>query len=114
MPWANAGTSAVSLAGALAALDDKAFVKMTRTKTDEVRAMLHTELGKMTVLFTQSSTSFTYYDSTPFGKDVAKACEDANIQGVRTFEQGTGWRRTSIGTMQEMEKFVAVLKKLKG
>jgi histidinol-phosphate aminotransferase len=114
MPWANAGTSAVSLAGALASLDDKAFVKMTRSKTDEVRTMLHEELRKMSIPFTESHTSFIYYDTASMGKDVAKACEEANIQGVRTFEQGTGWRRTSIGTMQEMEKFVAVLKKLKG
>jgi histidinol-phosphate/aromatic aminotransferase/cobyric acid decarboxylase-like protein len=46
--------------------------------------------------------------------DLAKACEAAGIQGVRTFEQGTGWRRTSIGTISEMEKFIGVLKKVRG
>jgi histidinol-phosphate aminotransferase len=114
MPWANAGTSAVSLAAAMAALDDAAFTKMTRQKTDEVRIMVHAELQKMQIPFTNSTTSFIYYDVSPLKSDLAKACEAEGIQGVRTFEQGTNWRRTSLGTMQEMEKFIGVLKKVKG
>ena len=114
MPWANAGTSAVSLAGAMASLDDHAFAKMTREKTDKVREMLHYELGKMNIPFTNSTTSFIYYDMAGHNADIAKACEAAGIQGVRTFEQGTGWRRTSIGTMAEMEQFIKVVKQAKG
>lgn len=114
MPWANAGTSAVSLAGAMASLDDNAFVKLTRTQTDAVRTMVHAELAKMNIPFTKSYTSFIYYDTLGLNTDVAAACEAAKIQGVRTFEQGTGWRRTSLGTMEEMEKFIGVLKKIKG
>ncbi len=114
MPWANAGTSAVSLAGAMASMDDHAFTKMTRTKTDEVRQMLNAEMKKLGIPATDSTTSFIYYDTSSLKTDLAKACEAAGIQGVRTFEQGTAWRRTSIGTMQEMEKFVQVLKQVKG
>ncbi len=114
MPWANAGTSAVSLAGAMASLDDHDFTKMTRSKTDEVRKMLHDSFQKMGIPFTQSTTSFIYYDVSSLKTDLVKACENEGIQGVRTFEQGTGWRRTSIGTMAEMEKFMAVVKKARG
>jgi histidinol-phosphate aminotransferase len=114
MPWSNAGTSAVSLAGAMASLDDSAFVKMTRQKTDAVREMVHTELLKMEIPVTQSSTSFIYYDTSILKQDLAKACEAARIQGVRTFEAGTAWRRTSLGTMQEMEQFIKVVKQVRG
>lgn len=114
MPWANAGTSAVSLAGAMASLDDTFFTKMTREKTDAVRQMLHGELKKLKVPFTNSTTSFIYYDTGSFKTDLAKACEAVGIQGVRTFEQGTAWRRTSIGTMAEMESFIKVLKSAMG
>ena len=114
MPWSNAGTSAVSLAGAIASMDDHAFTKMTREKTDSVRKMVHDALKAMEIPFTQSTTSFIYYDVSTLKTDIAKACENEGIQGVRTFEQGTGWRRTSLGTMAEMEKFVLVLKKVRG
>lgn len=114
MPWANAGTSAVSLAGAMASMDDKDFTKMTRTKTDEVRKMLKYEMGKLELPFTDSTTSFIYYDAASMKTDIAAACEAAGIQGVRTFEKDTGWRRTSIGTMAEMEQFIKVLKKVRG
>ncbi len=114
MPWSNAGTSAVSLAGAMASMDDHSFTKMTRQKTDEVRKMVHGEMQKMGIPFTNSTTSFIYYDTSSLKSDLAKTCEAAGIQGVRTFEQGTPWRRTSLGTMAEMEKFIEVLKTIKG
>jgi len=114
MPWSNAGTSAVSLAGAMASLDDSAFVKMTRQKTDAVREMVHYELLKMHIPVTKSSTSFVYYDTSVLKQDLAKACEAVRIQGVRTFETGTAWRRTSLGTMQEMEQFIKTVKQVRG
>ncbi len=110
MPWANAGTSAVSLAAAMASLDDHDFSKMTRTKTDAVRQMLHSEMQKLGMPHTKSSTSFIYYDTSSLKKDLADTCNASGIQGVRTFEDGTAWRRTSIGTMAEMEQFMKVLK----
>jgi histidinol-phosphate aminotransferase len=114
MPWANAGTSAVTLAGAMASLDDTAFTKMTRTKTDDVRKMVHSEFGKMNIPYTDSTTSFIYYDTSSLKSDLASACEASGINGVRTFEKETAWRRTSLGTMAEMEKFIGVVRKLKG
>jgi histidinol-phosphate aminotransferase len=114
MPWSNAGTSAVSLAGAMASMDDHSFTKMTRDKTDAVRKMVHGEMQKMGIPFTNSTTSFIYYDTGSLKSDLAKACETAGIQGVRTFEQGTAWRRTSLGTMEEMEKFIKILKTVRG
>ncbi len=114
MPWSNAGTSAVSLAGAIASMDDHSFTKMTRDKTDEVRKMVLGEMQKMGIPFTNSTTSFIYYDTSSLKSDLAKACEAQGILGVRTFEQGTAWRRTSLGTMAEMEKFIQVLKTVRG
>lgn len=114
MPWANAGTSAVSLAGAMAALDDKDFVQLTRRHTDATRAMIQAEFKKLNIPLTQGSTSFIYYDSSRLPQDFATRCEALNIMGVRTFEANTPWRRTSIGTMQEMEKFVQVVKQMAG
>jgi len=57
-----------------------------------------------------SYTSFIYYDSAAFKGDLAQVMTQANIMGVRTYENGTAWRRTSIGTMEEMQQFIKVLK----
>ncbi len=109
MPWANAGPSAVSLAGALAALTDEDFVKMTRRKTDETRAMVAASFRQMNIPMTQSSTSFLYYDCTALRQNLDERSEASRISGVRTFENNTPWRRTSIGTMDEMKKFIKVV-----
>lgn len=112
MPWANAGTSAVSLAGAMASLDDKEFIQLTRRNSDTVKAMIQAEFKKLNIPLTQSSTSFIYYDSSRLPQDFAARCEAAGIMGVRTFEANTPWRRTSIGTQQEMEKFLGMVRQL--
>ena len=39
-PWANAGATAVSLAGALASMEDHSFVKMSKTKNAETRNLV--------------------------------------------------------------------------
>lgn len=109
-PWANAGPSAVSLAGALAAMDDLAFMQQTRQKNEAVRIYVTKEMNQLGLKVIPSYTSFIYYDSAAFKGDLAQVMTQANIMGVRTYENGTGWRRTSIGTMEEMQQFIKVLK----
>jgi histidinol-phosphate aminotransferase len=109
-PWANAGPSAVSLAGAMAAMDDANFMRSTRQQNEEVRRYVMQQLNQLGLPVIPSYTSFVYYDASRFAGDLAATLQAANIQGVRTYEAGTGWRRTSIGTMDEMQAFVKVLK----
>lgn len=109
-PWANAGPSAVSIAGALAALDDQNFVQYSRTTNDKVKQYVVTELQKMGYPVIPSHTSFFYYDASAFKGDLAAAMQAAHVSGIRIFEPGTGWKRTSLGTMDEMKKFLKVLK----
>lgn len=66
----------------MASLDDSAFIKMTRQKTDAVREMVHYELLKMQIPVTKSSASFIYYDTSILKQALAKACEAVCIQGV--------------------------------
>ena len=56
-----------------------------------------------------SHTSFVYFDSTPFGKDVRQLLESKQIVGARTFEEGTKWLRLSVGTVDEMKKVANAL-----
>lgn len=109
-PWANAGPSAASLAGAMAALKDQAFVKYSRTNNEKVKAYVTNELNRMGYPVIPSHTNFVYYDASAFKGDLAAAMQAANFSAIRIFEPTTAWRRTSLGTMQEMQQFLKALK----
>ncbi len=108
-PWPNAGVSAVTIAGALASLDDQEFVRFCKTENAKAKAIFYAALDKAGMPYIKSQTSFVYFDTAPFGKNVAGLLENNNIIGCRTFEEGTAWRRLSIGTADEMKKVAAVL-----
>ena len=108
-PWANAGAGAVSLAGALASLDDKNFTVFCKSENQKARALFYSALEKSGMPYITSHTSFVYFDSTPFGKDVQKLLESQQIIGARTFEEGTKWLRLSVGTVDEMKKVADAL-----
>jgi histidinol-phosphate aminotransferase len=108
-PWPNAGASAVTLAGALAALDDKNFCTFCKSENQKARSIFYKALEKSGMPYINSHTSFVYFDSAPFGKDVQKLLESQQIIGARTFEDGTKWLRLSVGTVDEMKKVADAL-----
>jgi histidinol-phosphate aminotransferase len=109
-PWANAGPSNVGLAGAIASMDDNEFLKSSRQKNDEVKKMVTKALNEMGYPVIPSHTNFFYFNAGAFKGDIGTVMSNANISAIRLFEEGTPWRRTSLGTMKEMERFLQVLK----
>jgi histidinol-phosphate aminotransferase len=109
-PWANAGASAVSLAGALASLDDKEFTSFCKKENQKARSIFYASLDKAGMPYIKSHTSFVYFDSAPYGKDVRQLLESNQIIGARTFEEGSKWLRLSVGTVDEMQKVASALK----
>lgn len=108
-PWSNAGASAVALAGALASLEDKAFISFCRKENQAAKSIFYTSLDKTGMQYVASHTSFVYFDSSAYKKDVRLALEAQQIIGARTFEEGTKWLRLSIGTREEMQRVADVL-----
>ncbi len=108
-PWANAGISSVTLAGAIASLDDQEFVTHCKKENEKAKNIFYAALNKAGMPYLQSHTSFVYFNTAPFGKDVRKLLEENNIIGCRTFEDGSTWRRLSIGTTEEMKKVAEAL-----
>ncbi|MEJ7588720.1 MAG: histidinol-phosphate transaminase [Ferruginibacter sp.] len=109
-PWANAGVSAVSLAGALASLDDMGFVKKCREKNDSVKIYVTRALEGMKIPVIKSHTNFLYYQAAGFKGDFPKSINSSTLSAVRVFEDEGQWYRTSIGTMQEMKIFLEAVK----
>lgn len=108
-PWPNAGTSAVSLAGAVASLDDQEFVQFCKKENRKAKEVFYAALEKAGMPYISSHTSFVYFNTEPFGADVRELLDKNNIIGCRTFEEGSKWRRLSVGTVDEMKKVAEVL-----
>jgi len=109
-PWANAGVSAVSLAGALASLDDTAFVKECRSKNDAVKKYATQAFTDMKIPVIPSHTNFLYYQAAGFTGDFPKTINSSSLSAVRVFEDEGQWYRTSVGTMEEMKFFMDTVK----
>jgi histidinol-phosphate aminotransferase len=93
----------------LASLDDKNFVAFCKSENQKARSIFYKALEKAGMPYIPSHTSFVYFDSTPFGKDVQKLLESQQIIGARTFEDGSKWLRLSVGTVDEMKKVADAL-----
>lgn len=109
-PWANAGASAVSLAGALASLDDHSFVKMSKTKNTEARNMVGSTFKEYNVAFIPSHTNFMYYSLKNQKKDLLATLASQNIRAGRLSGDGEKWSRISMGTVEEMKQFLQIVK----
>jgi histidinol-phosphate aminotransferase len=108
-PWSNAAASAVSLAGALASLQDVKFVEFCKKENQKARSIFYKALEKTGMPYIKSHTSFVYFDSGPSGKNIQQLLESQQIIGARTFEDGSKWLRLSVGTVAEMQKVAEVL-----
>jgi histidinol-phosphate aminotransferase len=110
-PWANAGPSAVSLAGALATLDDESFLKMSKAKNKECRDHISNVFTTLGVKYIPSHTNFMYYSLANQKSDLLAALAENNIRGGRITEENGKWSRISIGTKDDMDRFASVVKK---
>jgi histidinol-phosphate aminotransferase len=108
--WANLSPSAVSIAGASASLDDRDFLKLSRSNNDKVKKFAEESFGAMQIPFIPSHTNFIYYQASAFKGDLAAAINSDSLNAVRVFEDGGSWYRTSLGTMDEMKVFFDTLK----
>lgn len=111
-PWANAGTSAVSLAAAIASLDDKSFVTSSKEKNTEARTYTHKELGSLGMKVIPSQTNFIYYSLANYQGNWQEALRAKNILSAGIYEKQGQWTRTTIGTLKEMQQFITAIKSL--
>ena len=108
--WANAGPSAVSMQGALAAIKDKEFVNYCKQENIKAKDILYQGFDALGIKHIKSFTSFVYFDTATYKKDIPALLLANQIIGARSFEENSSWLRISIGKLAEMEKVVAVLK----
>ncbi|MDL2217193.1 histidinol-phosphate transaminase [Christensenellaceae bacterium OttesenSCG-928-M15] len=103
----------VAQAGALAALDDKAFIEEAKRVNDEGRAYFQAEFEKLGMTYAESHGNFIFVDTK---RDAVKLNAELLKRGV-IVRPGPQWGypnalRVSIGTMEENKTLIEALKEL--
>ncbi len=105
----NIGISAMSLAGALASLKDNDFVKEIDALNEAARKYTIAQLTLLGIKCIPSGTNFVYFSLMDYKKDYMAILKANNIEGTGLWEAEGQWTRITIGTMEEMQRFVKVL-----
>jgi histidinol-phosphate aminotransferase len=111
-PWPDAGVSIVSAAAAMAALDDKDFVKQCREKAKTAREMCYDCFKKLSLEYIPSSTNFILFNIDRIKGDFTGMMQAKNIYVQFRDHFGGKWCRVSMGTIEEMQQFCNSLKEI--
>ena len=111
-PWINAGTSAVSLAAALASMQDKTFISNSKEWNKAAGDLTQKELTALGLTVIPSSTNFIYYSLEKYNGNWQENLRAKNVLSGRIVEPIGQWTRTTIGTMEEMKQFIAAARSI--
>ncbi|MBS7255568.1 pyridoxal phosphate-dependent aminotransferase [Flavobacterium branchiicola] len=106
----NLSVSVVSAAAAMASLQDEAFVQKVHSLTEEVKKYTIDQLTKLNLKCIPSYSNFVYFSLDNYKKEYFKQLENHNIQGTKIYEENGKWTRITIGTMKDMQQFIAAIK----
>lgn len=107
--WANGSVSVISRAGAIASLADNDFVKQCYAKNQAARKYTIERLTQLSITCIPSHTNFIYFSLTNYKKDFLALLKSSNIQGTYIYEEDGKWTRITVGTIQEMQKFISAI-----
>lgn len=95
-----------SIAAAKACLGDEEFMKLTRTKNMEARAVLTSYLDQKRISYGKTCTNFVFFPAPKAGNIILTRMEEKGYL-MRIWDyQEREWCRVSIGTFDEMKGFV--------
>lgn len=107
--WANGSISVPSTAAALASLKDSKFVSDTYSLNEKARKYTIEQLKKINLVCIPSHSNFIYFSLANYKKDYVTQLKTNNIIGTNIYEELGRWTRITIGTMQEMQKFITAI-----
>lgn len=109
--WAGNAISQVSLAAALAAMNDTDFFKMSIQKNEESKQMLYTFLREKKVDFIESYANCSVFSLDKFQPKLVETLEHEKKIVVRQIDDyGKLYCRVSTGKPEDMQQFLAALK----
>ena len=107
--WASGSISVASTAAALAALNDEKFVLDALSLNKNARQFTIENLKKLNLVCIPSNTNFIYFSLTNYKKDFFEQLKNNNIIGTKIYEEQGKWTRITVGTMEEMQKFISAI-----
>jgi histidinol-phosphate aminotransferase len=108
--WLNANV--LTMAAGLASLDDKAFVERNRKLNADTRKFVEHELKQMGLDSIPSQANFLMVDLKRDMSSVASGLRSRGVFAGRAFYPLTSHLRVTIGTAEEMKRFVEELKRV--
>ena len=107
--WASGSISVASTAAALAALNDEKFVLEALSLNKNARQFTIENLKKLNLVCIPSNTNFIYFSLNNYKKDFFEQLKNNNIIGTKIYEEQGKWTRITVGTMEEMQKFISAI-----
>lgn len=106
----NSSVSVLSRLAAIASLKDEKFISDCLLLNEDVRKFTIRELKKLNLDCIPSNTNFIYFSLANYKKNYFQQLKDNNIEGTKIYEEQDKWTRITIGTMEEMKKFIKAIK----
>lgn len=107
--WSNGSISVASAAAALASLQDEKFVKEVYSSNEKVKKYTIEKLESLNIPCIPSYTNFIYFSLANYKKDFFNQLKINKIMGTAIYEEKGKWSRITVGTMQEMQKFISAI-----
>jgi histidinol-phosphate aminotransferase len=107
--WPNGGLGRVSLAGAIASLEDRSFFEASIARNEQARNFTMKELRSRNLAVIPSHTNFLYFSLVNYPGDYFQKIKAQEIVGTGIYEERGRWTRITIGTMDDMTRFVSAL-----
>ena len=107
--WSGAEISVVTMAGAIAAMDDQVFITKVLDNNKKVKDFTISEFNIRGIKTIPSSANFVYFSLENYKSDYFKKLKEAKILGGKTYEEKGKWTRISLETIEEMRKYFDVI-----
>ncbi|SUB83239.1 Histidinol-phosphate aminotransferase 2 [Pragia fontium] len=102
-------TNTAGAVAALASLEDKTFLTISRTSVETSRKIVTNALDKLGLEYLPSQANFIFHKVPGEVKVYQDRMKEYHVFVGREFPPAVGWNRLTLGTPEEMTTFVSVL-----
>lgn len=106
-------TNTAGAVAALASLKDKPFIAYSLKSNNLSRKIVETALDELGIAYAPSQANFIFHKVKGDVKTYQKRMAEAHVMVGREFPPAVGWSRLTLGTPEEMEQFVIILKQFR-